>query len=387
MKITRIDTFAVKGLLSPWMFCAVRTDEGVTGYSEFGNGNLAHGMAGLVRDLGEKLIGKDPRPVEKLYMDMLRSTRMAFGGATWNAIAGIELALWDVKAKALGVPVYSLFGGPHRDRQRVYWSHLGLYHARNWENAKVKPLKTWDDLAEVARMAIARGYTAFKTNILYPGDPPSAVSGGFAGPHEQTLPKELERHAVKQISVLREAAGPDTGIMFDININFKTEGAVRMARAVEPYNLFWLEFDPLDPKGLRQVKDASRTPVCGGEQLLTTTQYYPFFEERAMDYVKVDVQWQGFGPAKRVADMAAHYEMNIAPHNYNAHLSTFQSMNLCAACSNVAISESDPLNAWWRDELFTDLPEVKNSHITIPTKPGWGTDLREDVAKKFAWNG
>ena len=385
MKIAKIDTFAVKGLLTPWMFCAVRTDEGITGYSEFGNGRLAQGMMGIIKDLEGMLVGKDPRPVEKLYMDMHRATRMSFGGATQNAIAGIELALWDVKAKALGVPVYELFGGPHRAEQRVYWSHLGLYHTRNWENAKVKPLRNWDDLADVARMAIERGYTAFKTNILFPGEPPNAVSGGFAGPHEQTLPKGLLDHAVKQITVLREAAGPDIDIMLDINLNFKTEGAIRVAQAMEPFRLFWLEFDPMDPLGLRQVKDASRTPICGGEQLLTPYQYYPFFENRAMDMVKVDVQWMGFGPAKRVADMAAHYEMNIAPHNYNAHLSTFQSMNLCASVSNVVISESDPLNAWWRDEMFTELPQVKNSHVKLPVKPGWGTDLREDMAKKFAY--
>jgi galactonate dehydratase len=114
--------------------------------------------------------------------------------------------------------------------------------------------------------------------------------------------------------------------------------------------------------------------------------FHPFFEEHAMDTVKVDVQWMGFGPAKKVAEMASHYEMNIAPHNYNAHLSTFQSMNLCASVSNVRISESDPINASWRDELFTVLPEVKNGYLKIPTGPGWGTDLVEEKARKWAFD-
>lgn len=386
MKIARIDTFAVKGVneVIPWMFCAVRTDEGITGYSEFGNGILARGMAGLVKDLEPLLVGKDPRPVDRLYMDLYRGTRMSFGGSTQHAIAGIELALWDIKAKALGVPVHELFGGPHRDRQRVYWSHLGLYHTQCLENAKVGPLRTWDDLADLARMAIDQGYTALKTNILFPGDPPRNVGGGFWGPHEQILSKELLDHTVKEISVLREAAGPDVDIMLDINVSFKPEGAIRMARAMEPFRLFWLEFDNMEPAALRQVRDASRTPVCSGEQLLTPTEYYPYFEQRAMDVVKVDVPWMGFGPARRVADMAAHYELNIAPHNFNAHLSTFQSINLCAACSNVLISESDPLSAWWRDELFTALPEIEDGYVKVPQVPGWGTELREDVAKKYA---
>jgi L-alanine-DL-glutamate epimerase-like enolase superfamily enzyme len=106
-----------------------------------------------------------------------------------------------------------------------------------------------------------------------------------------------------------------------------------------------------------------------------------------MDTVKVDVQWQGFGPSKRVAEMAGQYELNIAPHNYNAHLSTFQSMHLCASVSNARISESDPLSAAWRDELFTVLPDVQNGYVKMPTGPGWGTELKEDVARRLAWEG
>jgi L-alanine-DL-glutamate epimerase-like enolase superfamily enzyme len=385
MKITKVETFVVKGLLTPWLFCAVRTDEGITGYSEFGNGNIAHGLVGLVKDLEGFLVGKDPRAVEKLYMDMYRGTRWAHLGAMQQAIAGVELALWDIKGKALNVPVYELMGGPHRAEQRVYWSHLGLYHARNWTTARVKPLRSWDDLAGVVRTAREKGYSAFKTNIVFPGNPPDAVSGGFGGPHEQTLPKELLNHAVKQISVLREAGGDDADILFDININFKTEGAIRIAQAVEPFKLFWVEYDGLDARALRQLKDSTRTPICSGETLLTPLAYHPFFEQHAMDYVKVDVQWMGFGPARRVAEMASLYELNIAPHNYNAHLSTFQSLNLCASVSNVAICESDPLNAYWRDEIFTVLPEVKNGFAKIPTGPGWGTELNEKAAKKHAY--
>ncbi|MYA62387.1 MAG: mandelate racemase/muconate lactonizing enzyme family protein, partial [Dehalococcoidia bacterium] len=100
MKITAIENFAVRGLgRNPWLFCAIRTDEGITGYSEYGEGALTRGLPGLVEDLGESLIGQDPLPVDKLYMDMYRRTRSASGGATAMAIAGIELALWDIKGK------------------------------------------------------------------------------------------------------------------------------------------------------------------------------------------------------------------------------------------------------------------------------------------------
>jgi L-alanine-DL-glutamate epimerase-like enolase superfamily enzyme len=106
-----------------------------------------------------------------------------------------------------------------------------------------------------------------------------------------------------------------------------------------------------------------------------------------MDVVKVDVQWQGFSAAKKVADLAETYELNIAPHNYNGHLSTFQSLNLCASVSNVRIMESDPEQTPYRDELFTALPEISAGHMKIPTAPGWGTELNEKAAKKYEWTG
>jgi galactonate dehydratase len=130
MKITGIETFVVSNGFTPprpWLFCAIRTDAGLTGYSEFGSDGITRGLIGLVQDLGRRLIGKDPTAVEKHYVDMYRAVRQAPYGATQQAIAGIELALWDLAGKALSVPVYKLMGGPHRERQWVYWSHLATY--------------------------------------------------------------------------------------------------------------------------------------------------------------------------------------------------------------------------------------------------------------------
>jgi galactonate dehydratase len=136
MKITGIETFVVSNGFTPprpWHFCAIRTDAGLTGYSEFGSDGITRGLVGLVQDLGQRLIGKDPTAVEKHYIDLYRAVRQAPYGATQQAIAGIELALWDLAGKALGVPVYKLMGGPHRERQWVYWSHLATYRANNWK--------------------------------------------------------------------------------------------------------------------------------------------------------------------------------------------------------------------------------------------------------------
>jgi galactonate dehydratase len=387
MKITGVDTFVVKsGSWNPWVFCAVRTDDGITGYSEFGTGSLARGLQGLVQDLARIVKGRDPEAVEKLQMDMYRANRAASGGATAMAIAGIELACWDIKGKASSVPVSHLVGGPFRDRQRVYWSHLASGRAGKEERYGARPLRTWEDVADCAREAVDRGYTAFKTNIVFPGEPSSVINQGFSGPHDQNAPTDLMNQAVRQMEVMRQAVGPDIDIALDINFNFKTEGAIRIARLLEPFRLMWLEIDNQDPQALLQLKMSTSTPICSGEQLLGLRQYQPFFALRAMDVVKVDVQWQGFANAKKVADLAETYELNVAPHNYNSHLSTFQSLNLTAAVSNVKIMESEVDAPPWRDEITTARPQIEKGHIAIPTAPGWGCDLDEAAAKRYAFD-
>jgi len=390
MKITGIETFAVSNGFNPprpWLFCAIRTDQGITGYSEFGSDGLTRGLIGLVDDLGKRLIGKDPTSPDKHALDLYRAVRQAPFGATQQAIAGIELALWDITGKAVNLPVYRLMGGPHRERQRVYWSHLATYRVHNWRLLGAKPLRTLADVAEAAAEAPARGYSAFKTNIMWPGDPARGITQGRLGPHDQLAGRDIIRQATAQIAAMRDAVGPDVDICLDINVNFKPPEALRLARALEPFGLYWLEIDNQDPQALSRLRSAIHTPICSGEQLQTMRQYRPYFERHAMDVVKVDVQWQGFAAARRVADLAETYELNVAPHNYNGHLSTFQSLNLCASVSNVQIMESDPEQTPYRDDLFTVLPEIAGGHMKIPTGPGWGTELNEAAARKYPWTG
>ncbi|HIK98728.1 MAG TPA: mandelate racemase/muconate lactonizing enzyme family protein, partial [Dehalococcoidia bacterium] len=209
MKITAIETRVVDtGGGGPWLFGIVRTDAGITGYSQFGSGSYPKGQVGLVEDIGATLIGKDPAPVERHYLDMYRKTAQVSGGATSMAIAGIELALWDIKGKEAGKPVYELLGGPFRKRQKVYWSHLASYRAQRAGELGVAPLRTWDDVADCVREATDAGFSAFKSNIIFPGDPSRRMRDVFAGDFDQNADQNLIDHAVQQISVMREAAGP-----------------------------------------------------------------------------------------------------------------------------------------------------------------------------------
>ena len=388
MKITGIDTFVVDAGWRPWQFVAVRTDEGITGYGECSDGRMPYSVVGTAKEFETILLGHDPRPVEARYWDMYRMARQSPGGIAAKAIAGIELALWDIKAKALGVPVYELFGGPLRTRQRVYWSHCGSSRAGNHEIIGVPPLKTWDDITSLGHEVVARGFTALKTNIVYPGEVARTYRGGFGGgggTTDGTVDNAMIDHIRMLIGTFRDAVGPNVDIALDLNFNFRVEAAKRICRALEDMRMMWVEVDMYEPNGLREVRESTSVTICSGENLFTSRDYRRYFEARSMDVCMVDVPWNGFANSKRVADMAETFEINCAPHNYYSHLSTLHSLHLCAVIPNVRICEIDIDDVPWKDDLVTESLEFDQGRVAIPEAPGWGADLNEEVAREHVW--
>ncbi len=388
MKITNIETFVVDAGWRPWIFVKVQTDEGVTGYGECSDGRNPYGVVGTIEDLRPLLIGKDPGAYEMRFWDMIRGTRQSPGGIAAKGIAGIELALIDIKAKALGISVVELFGGPTREAVRLYWSHCGTTRARHSELMGTPPLRTMDDIAELGREVVSRGFTALKTNIVIPGDLASVYFAGFGGGQGTTdgvVTNQLLRHIETLIGTFRDAVGPDVDINLDLNFNFKPEACMRIAKALEQFDLLWLEIDMYDHEAIRQIKESTSTKICTGENLYYMREFLPYFECRAADVFMVDVAWNGFSQSKKIGDLAEVYQLNIAPHNYYSHLSTFISASLCAVVPNVRIMEIDIDDVPWKDELVTNLPAIDSGEMKIPTGPGWGTDLNEEVVKKHLW--
>lgn len=389
MKITNIETFIVDAGWRPWIFVRVDTDEGISGWGECSDGRSPYGVTGTVRDLTPLLIGKDPRAYEMRFWDMLRGTRQSPGGIAAKAIAGVELALIDIKARALGISVVELFGGPTREQVRVYWSHCGTSRARNSDLLNTPPLRTMDDIAALGREVVARGYTALKTNIVIPGDPAGVYFGGFGGEPGTTdgvVTRQLIRHIETLIGTFRDAVGPDVDINLDLNFNFKPESCMRIARVLEQFDLLWLEIDMYEPDAIRQIKDATRTKICTGENLFYMRDFIPYFQARSADVFMIDVPWNGFAQSKKVGDLAEAYQFNVAPHNYYSHLSTCISASLCAVLPNVRIMEIDVDDVPWREDMVTSVPEIENGYLTIPTSVGWGTEMVEDVLKAHPWD-
>jgi galactonate dehydratase len=388
MKITNVETLHCDAGWRVWSFVKIETDKGITGYGECSNPKAPLAVAGAVRDLEPQLVGRDPRPVERRYWDMYRQMRQGHGGISGIAIAGIDAALWDIKAKALGVPVYELFGGPTRDRVRLYWSHCGTSRARAFDIIGVPPIHSMEDIYELGQEVVNRGFTAMKTNIVFPGDPASIYMPGFSGgpgSTDQAATRRLVRHVEKLIGTFREAVGDDVDICLDLNFNFKAESCLRIADVLEKFDLLWLEIDIYDPETLCRIKNSTRIPICTGENLFTTYDYLPYLQRYAMDVVMIDVPWNGFSQSKKIADLAEAHHLNIAPHNYYSHLSTLMSAHLCACVPNVRIMEIDIDDVPWKDDLITEPLEISDGHLTIPDRPGWGADLNEKVLAEHAW--
>ena len=385
MKIRSIEDLHCDAGWRDFSFLKIETDEGVTGYSEYNESYGAKGLTVIIRKLAEGLIGEDPRPVEKISAKLYAKTRAAPGGLNQQAIAAIENALVDVKAKALGIPVYEMLGGPVRDRLRLYWSHCGSYRLDHAEVMGVPSLRSLDDVRELGRHVAERGFSVLKTNIfLFDDGEPFMHMPGFTrtpGWPELNPSRRVIGALDDQLAAFRDGTGPEVEFLLDLNFNFKTEGYIRVARALATHELMWVELDIYDPKALALIRRSIPTPVASCESLFGRRQFRAYLENYAMDVAIVDVPWNGILESVKIAHMAEAFEVNVAPHNFYGHLSTLMSAHFCAAVSNFRIMEIDIDDVPWKDDLVTAPPKIENGHLVLPSGPGWGADLNEEAIR------
>jgi L-alanine-DL-glutamate epimerase-like enolase superfamily enzyme len=288
------------------------------------------------------------------------------------------------------VPVYELFGGPMRDRMRLYWSHCGTTRARHGHALGLPPLRTYDDVVELGREVVARGFSALKTNIVIPGEPATTYFPGFArgaGSTDGVVTGELLDDIDQLIGAFSQGVGPRVQIALDLNYNFRPEGAIKIGRLLERYNMQWIEFDTWDPAALLQIKQAIPHSLASCESLVSTRQYRPFLELHAVDTAIIDVPWNGFAQSYIIGQMADAYELSVAPHNYYSHLADLHAIHLCAVLPNVKIMEIDIDDVAWKRDLVTCPPRIEHGQIVVPTGPGWGAEINEEVLRAHPWPG
>ena len=388
MRVTAIEDLHCDAGWRDFSFLKITTDTGLVGWSEYMESYGSEGLSAVIRRIGARLIGADPRPVERHTAFLHGLTRAAPGGINQQAIAAIENALVDLKAKALGVPVYELLGGPIRDRLRLYWSHCGTWRVRFLEQIEAwtgaAPIRSLADVTAQGAEVAARGFKGLKTNIMrFDGPEPTLHMPGFNAPFAPglTLDRALIDGLCAQMDAFRQGAGPGVGLHLDLNFNFRTEGYIRIAQAMEEFDLAWLEIDTPDPAALAEIRRCARTRIASCESLFGRRQYRPFFEHQSVDVAIIDVPWNGILEAMKIAAMAEAYEINVAPHNFNGHFGTLMSAHFSAAVANFQVMEIDIDDVSWKDAVVSAVPVVEAGELLLPTGAGWGAEVNEDVLR------
>lgn len=378
MKITDIQATTIRGHMTAggrfydWVLCKVYTDEGVYGIGEAYQGPGVEEII-LSERFRSLLIGEDPRNVDRLFEKMRRGTSGAGSqaGATVSAISGIEIALWDLTGKALGVPVYQLLGGKFRDKVRVYADFRG--------GKQYTP----ESYAERAQEVVADGFDAVKIDIDVDIPVPSKDAW-----NKSLSPAEI-RYMLELTGATREAIGPDIDLAVDTHFKWYPDTFLKLAWGCEDFNLLWLE-DPVPPEDIpshRWVTHSTRTPICTGECLYLRSGFRPVIEQQGANIISPDIpKMGGLLEFRKVSDMCETWSIPMAPHNGGSALCTIASVHACAAIPNCLILEYHYHATdvqWYNDMLIgPGVPYVKDSYIAVPDAPGLGVDFNPDVVKE-----
>jgi galactonate dehydratase len=360
MLITDVSTRVVDAGDRDWVFIRIDTDEpGLVGWGEASLGWFPNAIVGAVRDLRPLVVGEDPRPVERRYRTMARAPYFRGGIVASAAMAGIEQALWDLKAKALGVPLVELLGGPVRDRVRTYanlGSELGGDPPRR---------EAWGEAARAAREA---GFDAIK---VYPVAPARPLEGSA-----------FVDRTVQLVEAVREAAGDDADVMVDLHGRTTPAMGIQVGRALEPLRPWFLEepCPPGDVDALVEVARALSIPIATGERMHEPRAFRELIDRRACAVVQPNACYCGVATLRRIAAMADESSIAVAPHNPNGPIGAMVSVHVALAIPNLLILEQVRGDVPWRDELVDDPLAISDGWIEAPTRPGIGVELIEEVA-------
>ena len=356
MKITTIETHYAAARGRPWILVKVLTDEGLYGWGEATLEGKEQTVMQAVAELARYLEGQDPFRIEQHWQQMYRGAFWVGGPVLNSAISGVEQALWDIKGKALGVPVYELLGGKCRDRVRAY--------ANGWSRGARTP----DDFARLAVETVGMGYTALKWD-------PFGDAGLF-------IHKEAADPAVECVRAVREAVGSAMDLLIEVHGRLSPANAIRIAHLLEEFFPFFYE-EPVPPENidaLALVARSVRIPVATGERLFTKWGFKEVIEQQAAAVLQPDIcHAGGILELKKIAAMAETYYLGVAPHNPNGPLSTAASVQLDACTPNFLIQEflisDEPL----RSQLQREPYQVVDGYFEVPDRPGLGVEINEEL--------
>jgi galactonate dehydratase len=386
MKITNIRSWVVK---VPWdhnpgagvvrdpgtrafIFVQVDTDEGITGWGEITTypGPVANrAVAAYVDQIGAWLRGEDPAHIEALWHKIFRAmTYVGTRGATTAAISAIDIALWDIRGKVLGLPIYQLMGGPVRDRIPLYCHPY-------------KPTSP-ETITASAQEIAAAGFKAFKMDPMIHN-----LTSGNAGYLDGELAADVEAEALEILAAARAAVGPEMEILIDAHGLYNVPSAVRLANKMAAYNIFWFE-EPVPPeswKALKQVREQVKVSLCTGERLHTRWEFVPIFEQGLADFVMPDVTWTGgISELKKIATMAEAYYIPISPHDASGPINVMAGAQVMMTVPNFYKLEVHRYDLSGYNILIDQPLDVRAGCLYVPNnRPGLGVELNLETLRAY----
>lgn len=379
MKIKQVDIYLARsGKLKP-VVVEIHTDAGLSGAGEagvaYGRGSTA--AAGMIKDLAPDLVGRDPARIEAFCSHVYDHTFWGKGGGTivFAALSAIEQALWDIKGKMLGAPVYELLGGAVRDRIPCY--------ANGWYESAQTP----DEFARAVERPLRDGYRALK---FYPLG--QMVGVNMRHVSQRMVDRDKLDLAVARVEAVRRAAGPEVELMLDFSGGLTAAESARLCRRLEEQDIFFVEepTDPSDAQAMAHVAGQTSIPVAAGERHYGRHGTRPLLEARAVDIVQPDPgNTGGILETKKIAAMAEAWGMRVAPHVCGSSLITQVALHLSANLPNFVIQELYPYFRFHEGYLDivqrTPEAEVRDGFLALPEGPGLGVTLNREALAPFLW--
>ena len=361
MKITNVETITT----GRDIYVKIQTDAGITGFGDATNHFLPHSVIGMLEDLKPYLINEDPQRIEYLWQTCYRRRFMRGGPSTGSALAGIDQALWDIKGKACGMPVYQLLGGLAREKVRVYGAVGG---------------QTAESAANAAKKLVERGITAIRFRAFHSYDAID-LHDHAAGVKQQ----------IEYLATIREAVGDDIDLILECHGRYDPQWAIKLAGLAKPYNPFLIE-DPIrheNPEALKYLREKTDIPIAIGERYHDKWDCRETIEKQYATYLRLDIcHCGGISEMKKVAAMAETYYINLIPHNNANALGSMATLHAALAIPNITMMEGGSIlgpNHSSKDAAWP-FPEVIDGYALPTDKPGLGVTINEEAAAAIPFN-
>lgn len=363
MKVTKITTAICHAYRTNWVFLKVHTDAGIYGVGEATLEMREKTVEAAIMELERYLVGRNPHDIEAFMHDAYRDSYWRVGPVLMSALSGVEMALWDIKGKDLGVPVYQLLGGKVRDKVPCY--------ANGWFAGSTTP----EEFAAKAKIAVDNGFTALKWDPF--------------GKEYMNISPKMFLEAMTCIDAVNDAVKGKANLLIEGHGRFNVQSAIRIANELSNFDVLWFEepIPPDNPAALAEVRKRSKVQIAAGERLFHRSQFNDFIHYGCADFWQPDISHAGgIGELKKIASLAETHYIPICPHNPSGPIANAATLQLAACTPNFYLLETMSSDVVYRKDICNEEVVFKDGMMHILDKPGLGIDYFEDEIMKYPYS-